>query len=202
MTEDERITKVNAAVKYLTLTAHQYLANPYRAICLMAIEKCQQGFGGAKHHHDYLGGLAVHTADVVRRCLDLSGATWTATFPDDSRGVDLDVLLTAAYWHDYEKLSDYVWKDGQIETMQYAKHIGHVVGSTYAFLQAARVMPAEPLTTFSQRDNLSKTDAILHCMLSHHGRKEWGSPIEPATSEAWILHAADVMSSRAKESTS
>jgi 3'-5' exoribonuclease len=33
-------------------------------------------------------------------------------------------------------------------------------------------------------------------MLAHHGRKEWGSPVEPATNEAWILHAADMMSSR------
>ena len=36
-------------------------------------------------------------------------------------------------------------------------------------------------------------------ILSHHGKKEWGSPIEPQSQGAWILHLADMMSARVDE---
>jgi 23S rRNA maturation-related 3'-5' exoribonuclease YhaM len=37
---------------------------------------------------------------------------------------------------------------------------------------------------------------ITHNILSHHGMREWGSPVAPATKEAWILHLCDNMSAR------
>jgi 3'-5' exoribonuclease len=211
MTEDQRIIKVDLAMAYLGSTATTYLADPYQALCLTAIEGYDQGYGGARHHHAYLGGLAVHVADVVRRCLELSGNTQFIPSPS-ARTIDLDVLLTAAYWHDYEKLSEYAWKatpgpfigefetspDGCIEVTNYAKTTGHVVGSTYALLQAIHTLRARP-PIITNKPKLPKLDAILHCMLSHHGRKEWGSPVEPTTNEAWILHSADMLSSRGAE---
>jgi 3'-5' exoribonuclease len=36
-----------------------------------------------------------------------------------------------------------------------------------------------------------KRDHILHLILSHHGRREWGVPVEPKTKEAELLHNAD-----------
>ena len=39
-------------------------------------------------------------------------------------------------------------------------------------------------------------DYIGHIMLSHHGRKEWGSPVLPGTTEAWAVHCADMMSAQ------
>ncbi len=40
------------------------------------------------------------------------------------------------------------------------------------------------------------TDRVIHNILSHHQRKEWGSPVEPKTKIAWILHLADSVSAR------
>ena len=37
---------------------------------------------------------------------------------------------------------------------------------------------------------------VGHCILAHHGHKEWGSPVEPITTEARILHFADDLSAR------
>ena len=34
-------------------------------------------------------------------------------------------------------------------------------------------------------------DRIVHCIYSHHGRKEWGAPCDPATIEAIILSQLD-----------
>ncbi|NJO65739.1 MAG: HD domain-containing protein [Richelia sp. RM2_1_2] len=46
--------------------------------------------------------------------------------------------------------------------------------------------------------NLSSeiTDNILHAILSHHGLKEWGSPVAPKTRLAWLLHLCDGLSAR------
>jgi 3'-5' exoribonuclease len=163
------------AMEYLRNTAMINLQEPYKALCLFAITKYGEGYGGAKHHHAYKGGLAVHTAEVVQYCLEMAGP-----------GVDKNVLLTAAYWHDYAKLYEYQFGiiSGKIEVNEYCKTIGHVVGSTYYFLEGS----AKGLLA-------GFTSAVVHCMLAHHGRREWGSPVEPATREAWILHAADMMSS-------
>jgi 3'-5' exoribonuclease len=32
---------------------------------------------------------------------------------------------------------------------------------------------------------------LRHIVLAHHGRKEWGSPVEPMTPEALLVHHAD-----------
>jgi 3'-5' exoribonuclease len=37
---------------------------------------------------------------------------------------------------------------------------------------------------------------VLHNILAHHGQRAWGSPVAPATKEAWILHLADNLSAR------
>jgi 3'-5' exoribonuclease len=37
---------------------------------------------------------------------------------------------------------------------------------------------------------------MRHCILSHHGRKEWGSPVVPATREAILIHQLDMIQSR------
>lgn len=37
---------------------------------------------------------------------------------------------------------------------------------------------------------------FLHCILAHHGKLEWGSPVEPKTREAMVIHLADMIDSR------
>ena len=42
-------------------------------------------------------------------------------------------------------------------------------------------------------------DEVLHCILSHHGQRAWGSPVAPKSIEAWILHLCDGLSARADD---
>ncbi|MFY9944890.1 MAG: DNA-binding protein [Exiguobacterium chiriqhucha] len=37
---------------------------------------------------------------------------------------------------------------------------------------------------------------IWHMILSHHGKREWGSSVLPATTEAWMLHLIDLLDAR------
>lgn len=39
-------------------------------------------------------------------------------------------------------------------------------------------------------------DVVLHNILSHHGSREWGSPVAPKTQAAWLLHLCDGISAR------
>jgi 3'-5' exoribonuclease len=165
---------IEQAQRYLEASIKQRLLEPYRRLCEFAVKNYSQGYGGSKHHHAYLGGLSVHVAEVMEHALTMAGPS-----------IDLEVLITAVVWHDYDKLREYLLQeDSTIGHTSYAKTIGHVAGSALAFSFHASSLPPE------------KKEAILHCLLSHHGRREWGSPIEPTTLEAWILHSADMLSSR------
>jgi 3'-5' exoribonuclease len=135
---------------------------------------------GAKgKHHCFKGGLSVHTLEVVNYVDNLA-----LGFPHDRH----DELATAAILHDYLKVREYGWDDEKDEPtkLPYRHEIRHVAGSfAWWAQQAARYDLDQEVTDF-----------VGHLMLSHHGRIEWGSPAEPRTREALILHTADMLSAR------
>jgi 3'-5' exoribonuclease len=140
----------------------------------------------SKNHHAYDGGLVIHTAQVMQT------ATAMLAGLNNPR---IDELICAVMWHDYAKIVDYTYlppvdSSGRPAT-EYPKtthyrDIGHLVGSVLAISQ-------EP--EFKQLP-VQVADFLIHLLLSHHGRKEWGSPITPNCAEAWCLHAADMLSAQ------
>jgi 3'-5' exoribonuclease len=127
-------------------------------------------------HHDYRHGLVIHVAEVMRNVQSMTYGSPSAS------------LVTAVIWHDYMKTKEYALEpDGEggerIVKTPYRNLIRHVAGSAMEFHRVAcDLLDEEELL------------GIEHLLLSHHGRREWGSPIEPSTAEAFILHAADQMS--------
>ena len=206
---------VNNAMNYLSDVAatlapeHQAMINIIFTDSAFAVAP-----GSSRFHHDYLGGLALHTAEVVHNCLKLVGAL----FYDDPEyryisyvgHLNLSALLVSAFLHDYCKTLEYTYelkmvypedayktpevsvlpsqriKPGSIKGTEYRDRIGHVVGSTMVF-QMNAMQAGLPLNFIT---------AVMHIMLAHHGRKEWGSPVEPKTPEAWLLHSADMLSAQ------
>ncbi len=128
--------------------------------------------GGSEHHHNFEYGLAIHVLEVMTNVLNM-----TAYQPSQE-------LVTAVVWHDYMKVKDYsLGETKEVIKNPYRKLINHVAGSVMEFHSyAVDILPTERL------------ERIEHLLLSHHGRREWGSPVEPRTAEAFILHAADMMS--------
>ena len=43
-------------------------------------------------------------------------------------------------------------------------------------------------------------EKLIHLVLSHHGMKEYGSPVEPQIKEAEILHYLDILDSKLTDS--
>ncbi|MGN5651070.1 TraI domain-containing protein [Bacillus sp. Brlt_9] len=38
--------------------------------------------------------------------------------------------------------------------------------------------------------------SVMGGILSHHGRKDWGSPVEPSSANDWLIHLSDLVDSR------
>jgi 3'-5' exoribonuclease len=142
-------------------------------------------FGSAadtSHHHAYPGGLAVHTVEVMELADRHAGSTYQLYNSAPCR----DVILVAALFHDYAKIYDY---DEGGNKLPYRKLVRHVNGSHAEFKSAVRAYGFEDIDPEISMN-------IEHCILSHHGRPEWGSPVEPQTIEAHILHYADNLSAK------
>ncbi len=131
-------------------------------------------------HHYGKGGLIVHTYEVVRLCMSVNAEMGYPVNPEK--------LFIAALFHDVGKMFDYEPTDETMEEWRGNEHkklIHHISRSALVFNERAR--------SILKQDEI---DEILHAILSHHGMRAWGSPVEPHTKMAWILHLCDNMSAR------
>lgn len=123
-------------------------------------------------HHPYIGGLLEHTHNTVRLC-----KAFSLIYPQ----ADADMLVAGAFLHDIGKIREY----------DYSRSIEF---STIGRLKSHMLLGCEML-----REHISKLEGfpeklavkLEHMILSHHGLKEWGSPVEPMFLEASLLHFAD-----------
>ncbi len=128
-------------------------------------------------HHGFVGGLLEHTLSVAKIC---------SFYAKHYAFLDRDLLLTAAICHDIGKLeeiapfpvNDYT-DDGQL--------LGHIVIGVGMIREKIRDIPDFPKI---------KENELVHCILSHHGELEYGSPKKPALCEALALSFADITDAR------
>jgi len=132
-----------------------------------------KGHSAAKTvHHGFAGGLLEHTLSVVKMC---------RYFADTYEILNRDLLYTAAMCHDIGKTkelsvfpdNDYT-DDGQL--------LGHIIIGVEMMNDAIREIPGFPEKLGSE---------LKHCIISHHGELEYGSPKKPALAEAMALNLAD-----------
>jgi uncharacterized domain HDIG len=139
-----------------------------------------------KRHHAYIGGLLEHTAGVTAICVAAAGY-----YPLVNR----DLLLTGAMLHDIGKVKSYQMEKN-IEGTDEGKLIGHLILGVQMVEKVIdkSLAPDEPEPEIRLLKN-----SLLHLLVSHHGIMEWGSPIEPLTIEACILHHADNMDAQVQK---
>ena len=125
-------------------------------------------------HHAVLGGLLEHTMSVVGLCRLLA---------DYYPALDRDLLLAAAMLHDLGKVRELTW-ERVFDYSDEGRLLGHITLGTLLIEERIRALPDFP-PALAQR--------LLHCIVSHHGELEWGSPKRPKTLEALVLHYAEDM---------
>ena len=123
-------------------------------------------------HHVFLGGLLEHTLSVVQLVL-LVGPRY--------KGIDQDLLLTGAIFHDLGKVSELSF-DRAFDYTDPGRLLGHIILTVEMIDEKVRTIPDFP-------ENLIL--ALKHLILSHHGEYEFGSPKLPMTLEALLLHHID-----------
>lgn len=136
------------------------------------IEAFKQHSAAKTVHHSFVGGLLEHTLGVVRLC-----DFYVKQYPFLKK----DLLFTAALFHDVGKLkeisnfpeNDYT-DDGQL--------LGHIIMGSELVGFGCRHIKNFPKKLISE---------LQHCILSHHGELEFGSPKKPALPEALALTFAD-----------
>jgi len=129
-------------------------------------------------HHAALGGLLKHTTEVAAIARTIARAC----------GADQDLVLAGVLLHDIGKLEAYSWRGGFAYT-ELGSLVGHVVLGALMLDRRLDEEPEPPCTD-------PERNILLHLILSHHGRLEWGSPVLPMTLEAEVLHWADNASAK------
>lgn len=136
-------------------------------------------------HHYGKGGLRQHTYEVVAFALDSNH--W---FSYLNKHVDNKLLFLAALYHDVGKMWDYKPLDAEYKEWTSDDHkylVHHISRSALIWSEESK---KDSSITEQERDD------VLHAILAHHGQKAWGSPVEPRTRMAWLLHLSDQMSAR------
>ncbi len=123
-------------------------------------------------HHAYRHGLIEHTLSLA-----CAAALLLPHYPE----LDADLVLVGVLLHDAGKTEELGKRAGEEYTVD-----GTLQGHVYiGARRAERVM--DEIDGFPDETRR----LVLHLVLSHHGAKEFGAPIEPATMEAVFLHHLD-----------
>jgi 3'-5' exoribonuclease len=127
-------------------------------------------------HHAYAGGLLEHTVSCLKLAHRLA---------DHYPQVDRDLLVAGAFLHDLGKVRELSYGGGTEYTDE-GRLVGHLV------------MTAQWIHDKARRLGVPKDleHHVVHLVLAHHGKLEYGSPKAPATLEALLVHYLDELDSR------
>ncbi|HJU87579.1 MAG TPA: HD domain-containing protein [Gemmatimonadota bacterium] len=129
------------------------------------------------NHHAYVGGLAEHTLSVMLLC---------AAAADHYGDLDRDLLIAGAFLHDVGKTVEIAVEPGFPYTEE---------GTLLGHIPLGFAMVRERIAAIAAFPREIAVD-IGHLVLSHQGELEWGSPVQPRTIEALVLHFADNLDSK------
>lgn len=123
-------------------------------------------------HHAYLGGLLEHTLSILGMADRACG---------HYRGLNRDLVVVGVLLHDVGKTAELSYQRS-IGYTDAGNLLGHIAIESEWVSQAVGKIPGFPEELRLQ---------ILHIILSHHGRLEFGSPVLPKTPEALLVHYLD-----------
>lgn len=133
-------------------------------------------------HHAYLGGLLEHTLSVMELGLKVQ---------QQYDALDRDLMLTALFLHDMGKTTELDY-DISFKYSDQGRLLGHLVKGTLLIQEKIQALDAKTRAAFPA----VLLDALQHILVSHHGLREYGCPVLPATPEAYAVHYLDNLDSK------
>ena len=134
-------------------------------------------------HHAYRHGLLQHSLEVYMH------ARIMAQMEKDYHDHELDskVIGIAALFHDIGKVYEYEFN--ALGLCSGISEYGELLGHHYPSIRIVEKVLGKLV-------DARQMMMIAHCILSHHGRLEWGACVVPKTPEAIIVHLSDMASSQ------
>jgi 3'-5' exoribonuclease len=129
------------------------------------------------NHHAWIGGLLEHVLQLVKVGRDV-----LPHYPMANG----DLVLAGLILHDFGKIYE-LSAERALEYTDRGQLVGHLMISVEILLKKAAKQPDFPEKILHH---------LQHILLSHHGQLEYGSPKEPMTLEALMVHHLDNMDSK------
>ena len=156
----------------------------YRAVCQEMLRRHEAQFltipAAKSVHHGFLGGLLMHTCNMMRT------ARWLAALYGDF--LDKDLLLAGTFLHDFAKMREFSLSPvGLVSDYSVSGQLlGHLV------------MGAQEAAEVCRELNVPEEKSVLlqHLILSHHGEPEFGAAVVPQCAESELLSYIDMIDSR------
>jgi 3'-5' exoribonuclease len=173
----ESFTDPDLKLLLKTLLAESGLAQAYR-----------EAPAAKQLHHAWLGGLLEHVVSLLKLADRVAGH-YNELRPDS---LHRDLLLTGVVLHDIGKVQELTWEAG-FEYSVEGVLLGHIQMGMALVEKAIEKLPEFPprLKTL-----------VLHLILSHHGKLEFGSPKLPMIPEALVLNFVDDLDAKMQAMTS
>jgi 3'-5' exoribonuclease len=125
-------------------------------------------------HHAFVGGLLEHTEQMVRMSDALFDLSFFAT------ELNKDLCTFGVMFHDFGKIFEYS-PDAGFKKIESGILVGHI--------SMVSAMIYESCNKHGVPDEIR--NHMMHVILAHHGKVEWGSPVSMATPEAIFVHHVD-----------
>ena len=156
----------------------------YRSICQALLrqygDRLRSIPAGKSVHHSFLGGLLMHTGNMLRT------ADFLAQQYDDT--INRSLLLAGTLLHDLAKTDEFTFSVLGLVTEYSVRGqlLGHLVMGAQYVADTARALGVSE----------EKSTLLQHMLLSHHGQPEFGAAVLPAIPEAELLSCIDSIDSR------
>ena len=128
-------------------------------------------------HHNYFYGLAYHTYSMLKL---------SDVYLDLYPFINKSLVYAGIILHDIGKVMELSGAKGT-EYTKAGKLIGHIS------LGANQIYAVSKELGYEDKEEVLN---LIHIILSHHGQLEYGSPKEPLTPEAELIHLLDFSDSR------
>src|SRR5688572_30360356 len=128
-------------------------------------------------HHAYRGGFLEHITKMAE----------VGRLVARAYGANEDLVLAGVVLHDIGKLQELAYEGGAGSYTRDGNLIGHIGLGMMMVRDACNGISGFPVELRAQ---------IEHLIASHHGIREYGSPVEPKTIEAFILASIDELDAK------
>ena len=175
---------IDETFRYVKDTIASIADYPYRTVCEEMLRRRADTLrsipAGKSVHHSFLGGLLMHTANMLRTADFLSGLY--------SDVIDRSLLLAGTFLHDLAKDEEFTFSELGAVTDYSVK--GQLIGHL--------VLGAEEVAAVCRELGVSEDRSVLlqHLIRSHHGEPEFGAAVRPLCAEAELLSLIDSIDSR------